>query len=211
MTLPIVVLISGRGSNLAALIECAKRNQHYAIVGVISNRPDAPGLKRAADANIPTQTVDHTSFPNRERFEQALAEKIAAWSPQLIVLAGFMRVLSATFVQRFAGQIINVHPSLLPDFPGLNTHERALDSAVKLHGASVHYVTAELDGGPVVAQTRVEVLATDTAASLAARLLPKEHILLPTVVDWIAQRRVEWKQGTLFFDDQILSQPILVS
>ncbi|MGB5743544.1 MAG: phosphoribosylglycinamide formyltransferase, partial [Sedimenticolaceae bacterium] len=153
--LPVVVLISGSGTNLQALIDAAATGQPFEICGVISNRPDAPGLARATAAGIPVRVVDHTRFPDRARFDDALGDAIAAFSPELVVLAGFMRILSDALLSRFAGRMLNIHPSLLPRFRGLHTHRRALEAGAAEHGASVHLVTTELDGGPVIAQARV--------------------------------------------------------
>ena len=209
MSFPIAVLISGRGSNLKSLIQAQTRGA-YQIVGVLSNNPDAEGLEYARGADIPTAAIDHRKYRERPRFDAKLAKQLEQWQPQLIVLAGFMRVLTEDFVTQFAGRMINIHPSLLPQFPGLNTHERALQSAVQHHGASVHYVTAQLDGGPVVAQSRLEVLPEDTPESLAQRLLPLEHQLLSQVVCWIAAGRVSTQHGKVCFDDEPILDPLLV-
>jgi len=198
--LPVVVLISGSGSNLQALIDRAAGGEPYRIVGVISNRPGVRGLQRATDAGIPTQVIDHTGFPDREHFDAALADAIDAYRPRLVVLAGFMRILTAGFVDRFAGRMINIHPSLLPAFQGLHTHRRALQEGVGEHGASVHFVTSELDGGPVIAQIRVPVLAGDTESQLAARVLEREHQLLPQVVSWFAHGRLQLQDDLVCFD-----------
>jgi phosphoribosylglycinamide formyltransferase-1 len=185
--LPVVVLISGGGTNLQALIDDAGPDSGYAIVGVISNRPDVRGLERAAAAAIPTRVVDHTGFPDRASFDAALAETIDPLQPGLVVLAGFMRILTDGFVEHYLGRMVNIHPSLLPAFQGLNTHQRALDAGVSEHGASVHFVTGELDGGPIIAQARVPVMPDDDAPTLAARVLQREHQLLPQVVRWFAE------------------------
>lgn len=207
MTMRVVVLISGRGSNLQALIE-ARQSGAYSIVGVASNNPTAAGLQAASQAGIASCAVAHRDFAVREDFERALIEKIDRWQPDLIVLAGFMRVLTDTFVGHYAGRMINIHPSLLPEFPGLNTHERALRAAVQWHGASVHYVTDELDGGPVISRTRVRVRADDDAQSLAARILPKEHLLLPATVSEIASGRLGFKNGKVIFNGNILQKAL---
>jgi len=209
MPFSVAVMISGRGSNLEALIE-KQTEGGYRIVGVLSNNPAALGLERAQRAQLQTAIIDHRGYENRHDFDRDVSEQLQRWQPQLVVLAGFMRVLSADFVARFAGRMINIHPSLLPRFPGLNTHERALKSAVKTHGASVHFVTAELDGGPVIAQTKIEILPDDTPEALAQRLLPREHRLLSQVVCWIATGRASLKHGRVTFDDKPISDPLVV-
>jgi phosphoribosylglycinamide formyltransferase 1 len=201
----LVVLISGGGTNLQALIDGQQRAElPIAIVGVISNRPDVKGLTRAAAANIPTQVVDHQHFTNREEFEQALVAAIDFYQPDLIVLAGFMRILSPTFTQRYLGRMFNIHPSLLPKYPGLHTHERALAAGDTEHGATVHFVTAELDGGPIIIQTKVPVLSTDTPASLAARVLEQEHRIYPQAIRWFAEGRLRLVGSDCTLDGKLL-------
>lgn len=202
---PVVVLVSGRGSNLEALIHA--QGEDFAIAGVISNNPDVGALAYAQNARIPGIVVDHLGR-DRAAFEAALAAAIDAWAPRLVVLAGFMRILSGAFVARYQGRLINIHPSLLPRFRGLNTHERVLAAGVKWHGASVHYVTAEVDGGPVIAQIRLRVRRQDTPASLARRLLPLEHRLLPYVVSLIATERICYARSGIELDGTKLSQPL---
>src|ERR1700744_5320342 len=164
----LVILISGRGSNMEAVVRaCASEGWPAQIAAVIANRPDAAGLAFAASHGIVTAVVDHRQFPDRDSFDAALAEQIDAFAPDLVVLAGFMRVLTSRFVAHYAGRMLNVHPSLLPSFPGLKTHQQALDAGVRLHGASVHFVTSQLDHGPIVVQSAVPVVAGDTAATLA--------------------------------------------
>lgn len=210
--LPIVILISGRGSNMQAVLELAAQNKHDVdIRAVISNRPDAEGLRTAAAAGITTAIVDHRDYADREAYDQALQAAIDVYQPALVVLAGFMRILTPAFVQHYQGRLINIHPSLLPAFRGLNTHQRALDAGVTEHGASVHYVTEELDGGPIVAQSKVAVLDDDTAASLGARVLGIEHNLYPTVIGWIATGRLRYRNGMTYLDDQPLLTPLRVS
>lgn len=210
--LPIVILISGRGSNMQAVLELAAQNKlDVDIRAVISNRPDAEGLRTAAAAGITTAIVDHRDYADREAYDQALQAAIDVYQPALVVLAGFMRILTPAFVQHYQGRLINIHPSLLPAFRGLNTHQRALDAGVSEHGASVHYVTEELDGGPIVAQSRVPVLNEDTAASLGARVLDVEHGLYPTVIGWIATGRLRYRNGMAYLDDQPLLTPVRVS
>ncbi|WP_084282582.1 phosphoribosylglycinamide formyltransferase [Deefgea rivuli] len=182
----IVILISGRGSNMQAIVN-AFLNEKAAgaqIAAVISNRPDAAGLTWAAEREIATAVLDHKQFAGREAFDAALAELIDGFAPDLVVLAGFMRILTAEFVNHYVNRLINVHPSLLPAFIGVNTHQRAIDEGVKLAGCTVHFVTAELDSGPIIAQAAVPVMLDDTADSLAQRILAQEHQLYPKVVQW---------------------------
>ena len=206
--LPVVVLISGSGSNLQALIEASTRNEAaFCIRAVISNRPTARGLQRAAAAGIETRVIDHTDYPDRDSFDAELGDSIEAFGPGLVVLAGFMRILTDGFVARFHGRMLNIHPSLLPDFQGLHTHRRALEAGVTEHGASVHFVTAELDGGPVIAQVRVPVEAADDESTLAERVLRREHELLPQVVDWFARNRFRLRDGRIWLDGRVLERP----
>jgi len=180
----IVILISGRGSNMISIVDAIHSGDlPVTVAAVISNRPDAAGLTFAQQAGIPTATINHKDFDSRENFDQALASKIDEYSPNLVVLAGFMRILTTEFVEHFAGKLVNIHPALLPKFKGLNTHQRAIDAGEKEHGASVHIVTPELDDGPVVMQARVPVLAADTEATLAARVLEQEHKLYPAAIN----------------------------
>ena len=207
--LPVVILISGRGSNLQAIIEAVARDTlPVDIRAVISNRPDAAGLQGATQAGIATVTVDHTLYEDRQAFDQALQACIDQYQPGLVILAGFMRILSPDFVAHFRGRLLNIHPSLLPDFPGLNTHQRALDAGCKVHGASVHFVTADVDGGPVVLQARVPVHNRDTADSLAARVLEQEHRLYPLAIRWFAEHRLTLSEnGQALLDGAILTEP----
>jgi phosphoribosylglycinamide formyltransferase 1 len=175
----VVVLISGRGSNMQALLEAG-----LPVSAVISNVAGAKGLDTATAHNVPTRVVEHKRFATREAFDAALAAAIDEFRPRLVVLAGFMRVLTPGFVERYRGRLLNIHPSLLPDFPGLHTHERALQAGVKRHGCTVHFVTAELDHGPVVIQAAVPVRADDTPHTLAARVLRQEHVIYPRAVRW---------------------------
>lgn len=191
----VVVLISGRGSNMEALLE-ARLPVEFACV--ISNKPDAAGLAIAAKHRVPTAVVSHRDHPGRAEFDAALAEEIDRHRPDLVVLAGFMRVLTDTFVRRYENRLINIHPALLPAFPGLDTHARALAAGVKLHGCTVHYVTPEVDSGPIIAQAAVPVLSGDTPATLAARVLSQEHRLYPRVLRWLAEDRVRLRDdGTV--------------
>lgn len=204
----VVVLISGGGTNLQALIDASANGAPYAITDVVSNRPGAQGLQRAVDAGIPSHVLDHTRFDDRVAFDQALGDLVAGLQPRLVVLAGFMRILTPAFVDRFVGHMVNIHPSLLPAFQGLHTHRRALEAGVTEHGASVHFVTDELDGGPIIAQVRVPVLDDDDEQVLAARVLEREHCLLPTVVDWYVQGRLRLESGRVWFDGEALDAPI---
>lgn len=206
--LPVVVLISGGGTNLQALIDAANAGAPFEICGVISNRPGVRGLQRATDAGIATCVVDHTRYPDRDSFDRALAEAIESFTPRLVVLAGFMRILTDAFVLRFAGRMLNIHPSLLPAFQGLHTHRRALEAGVDQHGASVHFVTAELDGGPVIAQVKVTVEPGDTESTLAARVLQREHELLPQVVNWFAAGTLRLQDDKVWLHDEQLSEPV---
>jgi phosphoribosylglycinamide formyltransferase 1 len=183
----LVVLISGGGSNLQAFIDaCADRAYPCEVVAVISNRAGVFGLERAARAGIPAEVLDHTAFARREDFDAELAVRIDAHRPDLVILAGFMRILTPAFVQHFAGRLLNIHPSLLPKYPGLHTHQRAIDSGDTEAGATVHLVTEELDGGPVILQARVPVLPDDTSETLAARVLLQEHRIYPEAARMVA-------------------------
>jgi len=184
----IVILISGRGSNMEAIVEaCAAEGWPAQVAGVISNRPDAAGLAWAQARGVATQAIDHKAFDGRDTFDAALGDAIEALSPDVVVLAGFMRILTDGFVNRFAGRLVNVHPSLLPAFTGLHTHRRAIETGCKAAGATVHFVTAELDHGPIIAQAVVPVLAGDTEATLSARVLEREHEMYPRAVRWIVE------------------------
>jgi phosphoribosylglycinamide formyltransferase-1 len=188
----IVVLISGRGSNMRALLDAG-----LPVSAVISNRADAEGLSLAAARGVTTSVVEHRRHATREAFDAALAAEIDRAAPRLIALAGFMRILTPGFAARYAGRLLNIHPSLLPAFPGLHTHERALAAGVKVHGCTVHFVTAELDHGPIVVQAAVPVLADDDAARLAARVLEQEHVVYPRAVRWFLDGRLELGNGVV--------------
>lgn len=182
----IVVLVSGRGSNMEAIVRtCAAEGWAARVAAVVSNRADAAGLAFARTKGIATAVVDHRAFAERRRFDAELARTVESFAPDVVALAGFMRILGAAFVQRFEGRLVNVHPSLLPAFPGLHTHRRALAAGCKVAGASVHFVTAELDHGPIVAQAVVPVLEGDSEASLAGRVLAQEHVLYPRAIGWL--------------------------
>lgn len=209
--LAVVILISGRGSNLQAILEQTHAGTlPIDIRAVISNRPDAAGLQLARDRQIPTECVDHTQYENRETFDQALQACIDRYQPGLVILAGFMRILTAAFVKHYRGRMLNIHPSLLPKFQGLNTHQRALDAGETEHGASVHFVTEELDGGPVIAQSRVSINQDDDADSLAARVLQQEHELFPEVIRWYADKRLTLTGNQVNFDGKPLLKPVSI-
>ncbi|CAJ0849750.1 phosphoribosylglycinamide formyltransferase [Ralstonia flatus] len=194
----IVILISGRGSNMEAIVRaCQAEGWSGRIAAVISNRPEAAGLKFAASHGIATAVVDHKTFPDRDSFDAALAQVIDGFSPDLVVLAGFMRILTPGFVKRYAGRMLNIHPSLLPCFPGLHTHEAALAMGVKVHGATVHFVTADLDHGPIVLQAIIDVRQDDTPESLAGRLLAQEHTIYPRAVRWFVEGRLSIEDGVV--------------
>ena len=208
--LRLVVLISGSGSNLQAIIDaCNNGNIDAEIAAVISNRPAVRGLQRASEAGIASTVLDHTDFASREDFDRAMMETIDSFQPGLVILAGFMRILTPDFVRHYAGRLLNIHPSLLPKYQGLHTHRRALDSGDTEHGASVHFVTEELDGGPVVLQATVPVLPADDEATLAARVLTREHEIYPAAIQWFAQGRLRLaSSGSVVFDNNPLNAPI---
>ena len=198
---PIVVLISGRGSNLQAIVDAVQHGQLPVVVrAVLSNNPQAKGLTFARAAGISTEVIDHRDYPERARFDQALAAAIDRYAPRLVVLAGFMRILGTEFIRHYAGRLLNVHPSLLPDFKGLNTHARALAAGVSEHGASIHFVTNDLDGGPVIAQARLDVRPDDSAETLAARVLEIEHRLYPLAIRWAVEGRLSIRDGRVLLD-----------
>ena len=205
-TCDVVVLLSGTGSNLQALIDSTRTGDSpVRIAAVISNRSDAYGLQRAREAGIATRTLDHKAFEGREAFDSALVELIDAFNPKLVVLAGFMRILSADFVRHYAGRLLNIHPSLLPKYKGMHPHQRALDAGGSEHGCSVHFVTEELDGGPLVVQAVVPVKSDDSAQTLAQRVHTQEHRIYPLAVRWFAEGRlILGKQGALL-DGQLLA------
>ena len=206
----LVVLISGSGSNLLAIIDAIKNNQLNAeIKAVISNRATASGLEHASRENISTHVVDHKQYPSRELFDQAMMQIIEPIKPELVVLAGFMRILSKDFIAKYQHRLINIHPSLLPKYKGLNTHQLAIDNKDEIHGASVHYVNFELDSGPVVIQAEVPVLTTDTAETLAARVLQQEHKIYPMAIQLHVSGRVRFDNEQLKFDNRPLTKPLL--
>ena len=194
----LVILISGRGSNMQSIVKSIARESLDAeVCAVISNRADAAGLEWAASRGIATQVVPHREYPSRQDFDGALAQVIDAYEPHYVLLAGFMRVLTPAFVERYEGRLINIHPSLLPSFPGLHTHQQALTDGVQWHGCTVHFVTAKLDHGPIVAQGIVPVLHNDTPETLAARLLSVEHAIYVQVVRWLAEGRVSLDENQI--------------
>src|SRR6267378_2331533 len=203
----IVILISGRGSNMEAIVRAGLPAQ---IAAVISNRPDAAGLKFAAQEGVPGQVVDEREFSTREAFEAALANAIDRHAPDFVALAGFMRVLGADFVRRYSGRMVNIHPSLLPAFPGLHTHRRALQEGVKLHGCTVHFVTPQVDHGPIIAQAAIPVRVGDTEATLAARVLQQEHRIYPLAIRWFVEGRLAVENGIVRVDAPGARQALLV-
>ena len=205
MTCRVVVLLSGRGSNFRAIAEAGLPVE---IVAVISNRPQAAGLAWARERGLPAVALDHTEFAEREMFDTKLADEIERHQPDLVVLAGYMRILSPAFIARFENRLLNIHPSLLPAFPGLKTHERALAEGVKIHGCTVHFVTAQLDHGPIVIQAAVPVRADDTPDTLSARVLAQEHRIYPQAVRWFAEGRLVNKCGQVNLKGDFASQSV---
>lgn len=209
-SLRLAILISGRGSNMEAVVHsCLAGRINATVELVLADRDEAGGIAIARELGIPTAVVSRKAFSDRKAFEQALGETLDSHRIELIVLAGFMRVLSPGFVERFAGRLINIHPSLLPKHRGLHTHQRVLEAGDTEHGASVHFATAELDGGPVVLQSRITVQPGETEQSLAARVLATEHVILPTAVSWLADRRLTWRDGRGWLDGRPLDEPVV--
>ncbi|MCU7827979.1 MAG: phosphoribosylglycinamide formyltransferase [Candidatus Thiodiazotropha sp. (ex Myrtea sp. 'scaly one' KF741663)] len=208
--LPVVVLISGSGTNLQAIIDRAGTDLPIEIRAVISNRPGVFGLQRAESAGIETAVLDHKAFADRESYDQALIELIDRYQPGLVALAGFMRILTPAFVRHYAGRLFNIHPSLLPKYRGLHTHQRALDADDSLHGATIHFVTEELDGGPLIVQAQVPVQPEDDADRLAERVLQKEHQIYPLAIRWFAEERLKLdEEGHVKLDDKYLQGPVV--
>lgn len=206
----LVVLISGGGSNLQAIIDAISKQKLAAeITAVISNQVNATGLDRAARADIDSHVIDHKQFPDRQSFDRAMIKIIDPLKPDLIVLAGFMRILSDEFIEHYQHRLINIHPSLLPKYKGLNTHQLALDNHDTVHGASVHFVSHELDSGPVVIQAEIPVLASDDRKSLASRVLLQEHIIYPMVIQMLAENRLTFTNQQLKLDGKSLTEPLL--
>jgi len=206
----IAVLISGSGTNLQAFIDRAGDGSLAAsIVVVLSNRPDAYGLERARKAGIPAEIVEHIRFDSREAFDRAVAKTLDAYAPDIVVLAGFMRILSPWFVARYAGRVLNIHPALLPRYPGLDTHQRVLDAGDAMHGSTVHFVTGELDGGPRVLAGRLRVRPDETAADLAKRVQAIEHRIYPQAAQWFIEGRLECRGGAAWLDGERLVEPVV--
>lgn len=207
--LKVSVLISGNGSNLQALIDARNCGQlEIDIVRVISNRADAKGLQRARDAGISCSVLEHQAYTDRNDFDRALAQLIAASEPEWVILAGFMRIIGKNVLDHFAGRMINLHPSLLPLYRGTDTYQRALDAGDKQHGASIHFVTEDLDGGPVISQLRIPILSSDDKTSLAARLAPMEHRLLVSTTEFLSRHVVECRDAAVYVDGNPLAQPL---
>jgi phosphoribosylglycinamide formyltransferase 1 len=207
---PIVVLISGRGSNMRALVERSRDPaMGYDVVAVLSDQPAAPGLSLARDLGIASRTLALSASADRAGADREMAAAIDAYAPSLIVLAGFMRILSAPFVAQYAGRILNIHPSLLPKFPGLHTHRRVLEAHETQHGATVHFVTEQLDAGPAIIQARVNVEADDDEARLAARVQAQEHRIYPLAIRWFCEDRLRYVQGQAWLDGRALIAPVL--
>ena len=198
-----VVLISGNGSNLQSIIDHSTAID-LDIKAVISNHVNAYGLRRAERANIPTHVLSHKQFSSREEFDQTLSNIIDQYNPEIVILAGFMRILGAEFMHQYSGKMLNIHPSLLPKFQGLNTHQRAIEAKENQHGVSIHFVTEQLDGGPIIAQTSVDVIDTDTTESLAKRVLLEEHKLFPKVIHWFTQGRLKLEKNHATLDGKVL-------
>jgi phosphoribosylglycinamide formyltransferase-1 len=206
--LPIVALISGNGSNLQAIVDAIQRGLPAEIRAVISNRAGAYGLTRAKNAGIPAEILLADDYMSREDYDRALQDKIDHYQPRLVILAGFMRILSDRFVNHYLGRLINIHPSLLPKYRGLNTHQRAIDAKEAWHGATVHFVTPELDSGPAIVQAKMPVLENDTAETLANRVLQQEHCIYPLAIRWIAEGRLEFRNNQVYLDNQLLAKPV---
>lgn len=203
-------MISGNGTNLQAIMDAVKQGRISAgIAAVISNRADAGGLQRARQENINTAVIDPKEYPDRIAYDEALIAEIDKYNPDLVVLAGFMRILSDMFISHYVDAILNIHPSLLPEFKGLHTHRRVLESSKQAHGASVHFVNNELDSGPVVIQAQVPVLPGDTEETLASRVLQQEHIIYPLAIAWYIEGRLEIKDNEVLLDNHILHRPVL--
>ncbi|MDZ7782610.1 MAG: phosphoribosylglycinamide formyltransferase [Halioglobus sp.] len=201
----LAILISGRGSNMQAIIDACDRGELDARVAVvIGNNPGAAGLERAAEAGIPTHCVDHRQFATREDFDRAVLDELAPYDIELALLAGFMRILTPVFIEPLAGRLLNIHPSLLPRYRGLDTHQRAIDAGDREAGVTVHFVTPELDGGPPVLQARVPILSGDTAATLADRVIEKEHVIYPLAVRWHIQGRLALRGDGAYLDGELI-------
>lgn len=204
------VLISGSGTNLQAFIDAVSHGSlRLDLSVVLSNKPDAFGIVRARDAGIPTACIEHGHYADRESFDRAVAAKLDEWQPDLLILAGFMRILSAAFVDHYAGRVLNIHPALLPAYPGLDTHQRVLDAGDEWHGSTVHFVTEELDGGPRILQGRLPVVAGESSGQLAARVQTIEHQIYPRAAGWVGEGRVEFREGRTWIDGTVADEPIV--
>lgn len=201
----IAVLVSGNGSNLQALIDANLSGQ---IIGVLSNKADAYALQRAEKANIATAVISHKDYPNRESFDDAMHQQLLAWEIDLVILAGFMRILTPNFVSQWQGKMLNIHPSLLPFYKGINTHRRVLNTGDRLHGCTVHFVTAELDAGQSIAQSAIHVSLHDNVESLAQRVHELEHFIYPQVAEWLCNGQLTWTNGQAYFNKKPLERPI---
>ncbi|WAU78122.1 phosphoribosylglycinamide formyltransferase [Acinetobacter sp. TR3] len=201
----IAVLVSGNGSNLQALIDANLSGQ---IIGVLSNKANAYALQRAEKANIATAVISHKDYPNRESFDDAMHQQLLAWEIDLVILAGFMRILTPNFVSKWQGKMLNIHPSLLPVYKGINTHQRVLNTGDRLHGCTVHFVTAELDAGQSIAQSAIQVSLHDTVDSLSQRVHKLEHFIYPQVAEWLCNGQLTWTNGQAYFNKKPLERPI---
>ncbi len=204
------ILISGSGSNLQSFIDRVDSGEiDLELAVVFSNRPDAYGLQRAQQAGIATACIEHAPFADRETFDRAVAAKLDEWQPELLILAGFMRILSPWFVKHYEGRVLNIHPALLPAYPGLDTHQRVLDAGETWHGSSVHFVTEELDGGPCILQGKLAVDRQETAEQLCARVQAIEHQIYPQAADWFGKGRLQFKDGCAWLDGNRLDKPVV--
>ena len=205
----IAVLVSGYGSNLQALIDAQLGKQLSGqIIGVLSNKADAYALQRAEKANIATAVISHKDYPNRESFDDAMHQQLLAWEIDLVILAGFMRILTPNFVSQWQGKMLNIHPSLLPFYKGINTHQRVLNTGDRLHGCTVHFVTAELDAGQSIAQSAIQVSLHYNVESLAQRVHELEHFIYPQVAEWLCNGQLTWTNGQAYFNKKPLERPI---
>ena len=205
----IAVLVSGNGSNLQALIDAQLGKQLSGqIIGVLSNKAEAYALQRAEKANIATTVISHKDYPNRESFDDAMHQQLLAWEVDLVILAGFMRILTPNFVSQWQGKMLNIHPSLLPFYKGMNTHQRVLNTGDRLHGCTVHFVTAELDAGQSIAQSVIQVSLHDNVESLAQRVHQLEHFIYPQVAQWLCNGQLTWENGQAYFNQKLLEKPI---
>lgn len=201
----IAVLVSGNGSNLQALIDANLSGQ---IIGVLSNKANAYALQRAEKANIATAVISHKDYPDRESFDDTMHQQLLAWEVDFVILAGFMRILTPNFVSKWQGKMLNIHPSLLPVYKGINTHQRVLNTGDRLHGCTVHFVTAELDAGQSIAQSAIQVSLHDTVDSLAQRVHKLEHFIYPQVAEWLCNGQLTWTNGQAYFNKKPLERPI---